>query len=139
MATIEADFDANLDKGGIALSGTIDNFTTGDTSRDWTVKLMVDGNGMAEAPTPLVMDPLVDLSRESGGALAPGGNAALTTEWSMGAGAATVDGNWAPTFHHNPFPADVSTGIPDAVTGTFNALGDIGNLQGAFGANKVDE
>ena len=29
---------------GIKLSGMIDNFMTGSVSRDWTVKLMVDGN-----------------------------------------------------------------------------------------------
>ena len=146
-ATITADFDADAsidtasnDKAGISLSGKIDNFMTGDTSHDWTVKLMVDGNGMDdEAPTPLVMDPLSNLGSESGGALAPDGDAALTTEWSMGAGAVTVDGTWEPTFHHKPFPTGVTTGIPDTVTGTFNAMGDSGNLQGAFGANKVDE
>ena len=147
MATIEADFDVDSnsdgenDRNGIALSGMIDNFMTGDVSRDWTVNLMVDGNGGAATPTPLVMDPLTNLDASAGGAFQPDpdGDALLTTEWSMGDGAATVAGTWAATFHHKADSTPGTAMTPDAVTGTFNAMGDIGNLQGAFGANKMME
>ena len=50
MATLVVDFDADLlpaagvDNGGVALSGMIDNFMTGDTARpDWSVTLTADG------------------------------------------------------------------------------------------------
>ena len=139
MATIEADFDADgtTAKDSIALSGTIDNFMTGDESYDWTVKLMVD----SDTATPNVMDPIANLGTDSGHGLDNTVNSTvgLTTEWSMGASAATAGGAWEPTFHYKPFAPNVTTGIPDAVTGTFNAMGSIGNLQGAFGANKVME
>ena len=125
----------------------IDNFMTGDVSRDWTVKRMMDGNGMdtdTDMRTPDVMEPVSNLNTEDG-ALAPTPTASyplsLTTEWSMGDGAATVEGTWAPTFHHKAgaLTTDDPAAIPDAVTGTFNAMGNIGNLQGAFGANKMME
>ena len=107
---------------------------------------MVDGNGrddIAANRTLDVMDPLGNLSMESGAALDPTetGDALFTTEWSMGDGAATVGGEWAATFHHKAetAPDAENAMVPDAVTGTFNAMGDIGNLQGAFGANKMME
>ena len=138
MATIEADFDADgtTAQDSIALSGTIDNFMTGDESHDWTVKLMVDGN----TATSNVMDPIANFGTESGNGLdnTIGNTVGLTTEWSMGTSAATAGGAWEPAFHHKPLGA-ATTAIPDAVTGTFDAMGSIGNLQGAFGANKVME
>ena len=129
MATIEADFDAGADKSSIALSGTIGNFMTGSMSRDWTVKLMADSDNKTDAPG---LQPFGGL-----GEALTGTDASLATEWSMGAGAATAGGEWIPTFHHKDAPSP--NAIPDAVTGTFNAMGSIGNLQGAFGANKVME
>ena len=138
IATLTADFDVDLvadvtnqpstvgnDRAGIALSGTIDNFMTGDTPSDWTVMLKA-GDG-----TDLVDDPAPNTDGRT-----------MTTEWSTGAAQNGV-GTWT---------ADWYGGDPDehptAVTGTFNAHirtedadpGAVGRLQGAFGANlKADE
>ena len=142
-ATIDADFDVDntavatdTDRSGIALSGMIDNFMTGDVSRDWTVKLMVDGNGNnATTPTPTVMDAVTDLGLVTGNGLDPA-EAKLSTEWSRGT-AVKIGGVWSPTFYHKTAPANGSS-VPTAVTGTFNAMGDAGKLEGAFGAIKGD-
>jgi hypothetical protein len=135
MATITADFDADNDadvagndRNGIKLSGMIDNFMTGDVSRDWTVKLMADGDTTADA---MGAQPVDDLAADLDAA-------SLTAEWSMGDSAATTMGTWDPTFYHEG-TAPTDDMAPDAVTGTFEAGGNIGRLRGAFGANKVME
>ena len=98
---------------------------------------MADSDNQTDAPG---LQPLANLGRDSGGALLDAVDHEFATEWSMGDAAATAGGEWVPTFHHKPFAAGVDRiGIPDAVTGTFNAMGSIGNLRGAFGANKMME
>ena len=76
-ATLMVDFDADSDgdstardTDGVALSGMIDNFMTGDTARpDWMVNLMVDNDGTDGNPvlptTTLIRDPAAD--RADGG------------------------------------------------------------------------
>ena len=155
-ATLMVDFDADLvpasadgstgagnDRDGVSLSGTIDNFMTGDTPRDnWSVTLTADG-------TP----DLPDMVDTTGGVQAMSSlddsDASMTTEWSTGA-AQTGTGTWTAMFYggdSNGAAANdlmSNTAHPTAVIGTFNAhigtddadTGAIGRLQGAFGANK---
>ena len=152
MATLTVDFDADLDpatvdndRAGVAISGMIDNFRTGDVSRpDWSVKLMVDNDAddtNAVAPVgSLVRDPAADASR-------------MLTEWSTGA-AQTGTGTWTADFYDGRAPpapagtdigdAEANTMLPMAVVGTFNAhvggtgAGAVGRIQGAFGANIME-
>ena len=136
-ATLTVDFDADLDgntgttdnnKFGVDLSGTIDNFMTGDTARpDWTVNLMVDNDGTdGNAVTPVA-------------SLVGAANARMLTSWSTGA-AATGTGTWAAQWYGGVVlnaagNAIIATGVPDAVVGTFNAdIGTAARLWGAFGA-----
>ena len=130
MATITADFDAKFETGdagnrdGVDLSGMIDNFMTGDTSRpDWSVKLMTD------------LDPdTMGLQIPSTLVPASGATTTMNTEWSTGA-AAKGAGTWTATWHDGEAAAH-----PVAVSGMFNAhIGSAASLQGAFGANKMDE
>ena len=146
-ATLEVDFDVDLlptdgetnvgnDRDGIALSGTIDKFRTGDTPRDdWSVTLMADGtpddptNAATAGAQPLSF--LVDVDQ---------GVYTMTTEWSTDTAQNGV-GTWTADWYGGGAVA------PTAVTGTFNAhigtvtadAGAVGRLQGAFGANVVDE
>ena len=138
MATITADFDADLSTGGtndfsgIALSGMIDNFMTGDTPRpNWMVKLMADSQ--KDSPG---LQPLANLFSAATSALRPADNHELATEWSMGT-AVKIPGTWRPTFYYGAEP-DGPDVPPMAVVGTFNAMGDAGKLEGAFGAMKGD-
>ena len=150
MATITADFDAELpapaatnNKDGIALSGMIDNFMTGDTPRpNWMVKLMADNDkDQVSAPG---LQPLTNLSRDASNGALVGAASNLATEWSMGT-AVKIPGTWRPTFYHgdaNPGLAGAqepaTAMVPIAVVGTFDAMGDAGKLEGAFGAIKGD-
>ena len=155
MATLMADFDADdpdgsnalVDTDGVALSGMIDNFMTGSTARpDWSVKLMVDGDGM---PTALNGDinladgvanrdemantPLTSLVGDT--------TATMTTGWSTGAAAGGA-GTWTAAWYGGvtAVGTTVTPGIPAAVTGTFSAsIGTAAHLQGAFGAMKTDD
>ena len=152
MATIEADFDVdsgNADtapgnqRDGIKLSGMIDNFMTGDVSRDWTVKLMVDGNGSVSNVadrTPLVMDPVANLGSAAGGlwpsSMPP--HSQLNGPWAALPRKPRASGPPCSIIKAEPV-SPATTAIPDAVTGTFDAAGDLGRLRGAFGANKVME
>ena len=145
-ATIEVDFDVDLlatdepntnDRDGIALSGTIDNFMTGDTPRDWSVTLTADG-------TP--DDPMTPTTANATAGAQPlttlvdvdDGDSTMTTEWSTGV-AQNGEGTWTAEWYGSDKDAH-----PEAVTGTFNAnigtddadAGAVGRLQGAFGANK---
>ena len=137
MATIMADFDVDNDAGtagndraGIKLSGMIDNFMTGDMQRNWMVKLMADGDTAATG-----MQPVDDLAGDL-----DAGTVSLATEWSLGQGGAVKGtGTWDPTFYHEGDAVPTPITAPTAVTGTFNATSDIGRLQGAFGATKMDE
>ena len=114
---------------GVALSGMIDNFMTGDTARpDWVVNLMVDNdrvNGNAVLPTGTLVPATADTSR-------------MLTSWSTGA-AATGTGTWMADWYggvtvNAAGDAIVATGAPDAAVGTFNAaIGTAARLQGAFG------
>ena len=148
-ATLMVDFDADLtpatdanDRNGVAVSGMIDNFMTGSTSRpDWTVKLIADLASGTDGIQPL-------------GTLVNGfgGNAdsrSMTTEWSTGA-AQTGTGTWDPDWWDGVVGGDIdaatNTAHPLAVTGTFNAHiggdgtwndGAVGRIQGGFGANKM--
>ena len=151
MATITADFDADstaagIDRSGIALSGMIDNFMTGDTPRsDWSVKLMADADGNAANG----MQPVDDLGTGLGDDADTANvvEVPLTTEWSTGA-AAKGTGTWSVMFHggDNDPTAEAlidvagNTALPMAAVGTFNAMiGEAARLQGAFGANKMAE
>ena len=153
MATLTVDFDADNtpatvanDRDGVAISGMIDNFRTGDVSRpDWSVKLMVDNDDDDDTP----MAPV--------GSLVRGPDADNTfrmlTEWSTGA-AQTGTGTWTADFYDGrapPAPAGTNIGnepdntmLPMAVVGTFNAhvggtgAGAVGRIQGAFGANIME-
>ena len=132
MATLMMDFDADLtpvagdpnDRAGVAISGMIDNFMTGDTSRpDWMLKLMVDDD-LDDTNTVLPVASLVDAT-----------DARMLTEWSTG-GAAKGTGTWTASYYGGATP-DGDTGIPNAAIGTFGAsMGSIGRLQGAFGVMK---
>ena len=148
MATLVVDFDADLlptgadglaeagnDRNGIALSGMIDNFMTGDTSRpDWMVKLMAD-NDINTAG----MQPLMTLVDDADNLTAGRG---MMTEWSTGA-AAKGTGNWTATWSDGRTGEDITDAVtntahPMAVRGTFGAsIGAAARLEGAFGANKV--
>ena len=151
MATITADFDADstaagIDRSGIALSGMIDNFMTGDTPRsDWSVKLMADADGNAANG----MQPVDDLGTGLGDDASTTNvvEMPLTTEWSTGA-AAKGTGTWSVMFHggdNDPtanalIDVEGNTALPMAAVGTFNAMiGEAARLQGAFGANKMAE
>ena len=143
MATMAVDFDVDdtpdtpavNDRAGIALSGMIDNFMTGDVSRpDWMVKLMVDSSATTDG-----MQPVANLGSGSGGGL----ENALTTEWSTGS-AQRGRGTWTAMFYGGDDDA-TNTALPKAAIGTFNAhigtadadAGAVGRLQGAFSAHKV--
>ena len=120
------------------LSGMIDNFMTGDVSRpDWMVKLMADGNiptdgdDAAALAAAAGLQPVADLVAD----LDDGDTRLSTTEWTLGT-AQLGTGTWVPTFAGT----EMGTDHPEAVTGTFNAaIGTASRLQGAFGANKMDE
>jgi hypothetical protein len=143
MATITADFDADLtpataanDREGIALSGMIDNFMTGDTARpDWMVNLMVDNDGVDRNP----VTPTATLIRNPALTGDDADNRRMLTSWSTGA-AATGTGTWAAQWYGGvtltPARTAIDTeGLPAAVVGTFNAnIGTAARLQGAFGA-----
>ena len=139
-ATLMVNFDADLtpataanDRDGIALSGTIDNFMTGDVERpNWSVALMAD-NAAAAGVQPLTH--LVDADTPTAGR-------SMKTEWSIGA-AQMGTGEWTADW----YGSEMGTSHPNAVTGTFNAnigtttgdAGAVGRIQGAFGANKTDD
>ena len=142
-ATVRAYFDADLDAAaagndgnGIAPSGTIHGFKTGDTARpDWAVRLMADADSESDG-----MQSLANLGAAltaDAGAAADGHQPVLTAEWSTG-GAAKGAGTWTARFHGGGEATD--TALPMAATGTFSAhigaddAGAIGRLQGAFGA-----
>ena len=126
-ATLMVDFDADdtssgfTDNEGIAISGMIDNFMTGDMARpNWMVKLMVDRTGARGVQT------IQNLLQ----------GAARTTEWSMG-GAQKGTGTWTAQWYGGE-----AAEHPMAATGTFNAhvgtgANAVGRIQGAFGVNKM--
>ena len=69
------------------ISGMIDNFMTGDTSRpDWNVKLMVDNDNSRTTPAL----PVASLVGAAG--------AEMHTEWST-SGAAKGTGNWTAAWY----------------------------------------
>ena len=139
-ATLTANFDADMDGDtttaadattGVALSGVIDNFMTGDTARpDWAVSLMVDNDGSNATPA---------LPTTALGAA----GSRMLTRWSTGA-AAVGTGGWSATWYGGvgiPDDAaaaeDLVKGAPDAAVGTFNAfIGSAARMQGAFAVNK---
>jgi hypothetical protein len=139
MATLMVDFDADLtpeageasDFAGVAISGTIDNFMTGDMARpDWSVGLMVDNDAVTTNDV-LPVGSLVDDADSPDGRV-------MSTEWSTGA-AAKGAGNWEVMWYGGATDA-ANTGTPTAATGTFNAnIGSAARIQGAFGANLADE
>ena len=133
-ATLMVDFDADNDaatagnqRGGIALSGMIDNFMTGDMARpNWMVKLMADNSADAG------MQPLTNLVDAD----PPTEGRSMTTEWSMG-GAQKGTGTWMVDWYGGE-----AAEHPMAATGTFNAhvgtvANAVGRIQGAFGVNKM--
>ena len=155
-ATLKVDFDADLpetevaqteDRNGVTLSGTIDNFMTGSTSRpDWMVKLMADGSIPVpdgdETDTTRGLQPSASLVGFVDADITTTGNqTGLSTEWSTG-GTAKGTGEWTAEWYGGvtAVGTDITAGSPAAVVGTFDAnIGDVTRLQGAFGANKVME
>ena len=138
MATLMVDFDADLtpvvgeasDRAGVAISGMIDNFMTGDMARpDWSVALMVDNNetdGDDVVPVATLVAAGADTSR-------------MLTEWSTGT-AQSGTGTWTAAWHDGQETARPAV-HPAAVTGTFNAHigpgdGAVGRIQGAFGCQQ---
>ena len=144
MVNFDADMDGDTgttanNTTGVAVSGMIDNFMTGDTARpDWNVELMVDDD-MDRSTPPLPVESLVGAAGE------------MHTEWSTG-GAATGTGNWTAAWYGGvtyaagtgsntdltgtgPDDDTPVVGIPTSVIGTFGAaIGTAARLQGAFGA-----
>jgi hypothetical protein len=132
-AKLTANFDADLlpdtagnDKNGVMVSGSIDDFMTGDTAQDWTVKLMVDGNttdaGVQAVPVG-GLDDVLD-----------GATDRRVAEWDFG-GSVDGMGNWSAAFH-----GPTATDEPTAITGEFNAMVDgFAQINGAFGANMMME
>ena len=128
-ATLGVDFDAALpdelagNEDGVSVSGMITDFMTGDVSRpNWRVNLIADNDDMATND----LVPLASLPAEL--------NTMTRTTWTTG-GAVDGTGTWEAMFHGS----EMDTGHPMAVDGTFNARiagGDVGGIQGAFGATK---
>ena len=147
MATLMVDFDVDNtpaidanDRAGIALSGMIDNFMTGDMARPgWMVKLMVDGDGDADSPDDNSNTPLTSLVEPDAG-----DDRTMTTMWSTGT-AQTGSGMWDVTFTGGTVDATTvaNSELPMVATGAFDAhiggTGDsaVGRLQGAFAAGKM--
>ncbi len=130
-AMLEADFDVETDTAdtmdGVMVTGTIDNFMTGETSRDWTVELMMADqaatlDGMQGADTL----PFFGTS-----------SADLTAEWDLG-GNVKGAGRWVAEFWGQ------ASDHPLAVTGEFGVfigeLGNstVGNMTGVFGATMEE-
>ena len=149
-ASLSADFDGDStpeatpnaaanDRLGIDLSGTIDNFMTGDVSRpNWMVTLTADGNATMDGAQAV---------NDLGTAIAnTDTQTPLTTEWSTG-GAQRGTGEWQVTFYGGDNDLATNTAIPGAAEGTFNAhigtadadAGAIGRIQGSFAVNIDDE
>lgn len=131
-ATLTVDFDADTtadtpanDEIGVMVSGTIDNFMTGDTARpDWSVSLVVDDGDAATDLAPLTELP-ANVSDTATN---------LVATWDTG-GAVKGTGTWSGTF----VGAEEDTTHPLAITGEFNAAiaaGVVGRIDGAFGATK---
>ena len=122
MPTLTPDSDAN-DKMGVSVSGTIDDFMTGDVSRpDWTVTLTYDADTSTDG---------AQIGDELPAAIMGEGAVA---KWETG-GAVDGEGAWDATFSGS----EKDTTHPLAVVGTFNAEiadGAVGRIQGAFGATK---
>ena len=133
-ATLGVNFDAHfsadsaddaeeVNKNGVSVSGSITDFMTGERSRpSWKVTLTVDSDP----------DAMGAQSAETLPVTFPDGNA--TTKWTTG-GAVDGVGTWTANFHGS----EKDTSHPTAVVGTFHAAiagGDVGRIQGAFGATK---
>ena len=117
-----ADADANKD--GVSVSGTINNFMTGDMNRpNWKVTLTYDGNADVDGVNPGMNLPEVGIT----------GTEAVA-KWETG-GAVDGTGTWDASF----YVSEKVTTHPTAVVGTFHAAiaeGEVGRIQGAFGATK---
>ena len=105
------------------ISGTVSDFKNGqgaDIDGEWKVAL---GESMIAADTGAISAAAGDKSK---------------TTWSVGETAGTAVGSWSGAMWHNGPVAMDKDGIPDIVTGTFNAhLGNDGRMAGAFGADHV--
>ena len=119
--------DAGNDALGIILSGTISDFMTADGMKDgWMVTLKFDGQTDND-PDEVDMT-ADDLNMVTG--------VGATTSWTRGNNLLTGSGSWSATFHGS----EEDTTHPLAVVGTFDAAiadGEVGQIVGAFGANKV--
>ena len=119
-----ADGNTTAEMDGVSITGTIDDFMTGDMARTgWMVKLKAQDNtpDVVESPITLGVQNYTELNERVMG----------TTEWSMGGAAMPADGIWM---------ADVYGGgandYPDAMTGMFYADGITGSIAGAFGVEE---
>ena len=125
-ATLEANF--TTDK----ISGKLTDFMSGGESMDWEVSLNV--GDMAN-----ITDNGIGQAADNDAA------ASSTTTWMMGETASDAKGSWDGHFYKsNDAAADAEANrAPAVVTGTFNAMYDVGGLNigqmaGAFGAD-LDE
>ena len=135
-AMLEADFDVETDTAetmdGVMVTGMIDNFMTGETSRDWTVELM-----MTDQDTTL--DGMQGTAALPFFSTTTGGNvSSLTTEWDLG-GNVKGTGFWVAQFWGSDTAAAAAANYPLAVTGEFGAfLGPVGSMTGVFGATMEE-
>ena len=132
-AMLEADFGGDTGADGtdlVTVTGTIDNFMTGDGAKPWSVEL---SNGVFPGTTAT--------DGTGSGALFAG-----STTWRIEGVSDTGDGAFGGMFHNNPLPpiadgtipARPPTYIPDEVGGTFDAQFEsaTGRMIGAFAATR---
>lgn len=129
IANLAAGFDADStfetpaanDRSGIAISGMIDNFATGDVPRpDWMVTPMADSDRSTDGMQPLV-DPRASIVGDAADADTAGVQSVLTPEWSTG-GIPTATGTRTATFHGGGDDETSNSTLPVAATGTRTPL-----------------
>ena len=140
-AALMADFGDAAGAG--AVSGTIDNFMTGDTERDWSVALLptgLDVNTDGGATAAIHFDTSNNaetLNIETDAEMDAG------TIWTMGSGddarSAAASGNWLGTFYGTTSAGHSrNDGTPTSAAGEFfSQFGTAGRMVGAFGVNST--
>ena len=119
-STLTAKFGNGTDRGTV--SGELNNFMAGGSSRDWTVTLKGAGD---EAGGTI----------SATGAIAYDGDPTGQTVWSIDGNEANAGGSWSGNFYN---AGDGPGDAPMNAAGTFNSVyGDgVGRMSGAFGATK---
>ena len=124
-----------MTKDGVSVSGMISDFMTPNGAKDWTVELMANDTNNTAADgvqTPLNLQNIVSERTD-----APAPLTDAMTKWDTG-GAVPGTGVWNAQF----WGIEKDTSHPKAITGEFDAAisgGTVGQIVGAFGANKVPE